>query len=125
MGKSTELTCGGFSALFTGDTEGAGESALLQALTEDPSITHSLSFLKVAHHGSRYTTSEPLLERLHPRLAGISCGRDNRYGHPHAELLDRLSAAQIRVLSTATSGAVTLEVSPDSRQVRFSGFLTE
>ena len=116
------LTCGGFSALFTGDTEGAGESALLQALTEDPSITHSLSFLKVAHHGSRYTTSEPLLERLHPRLAGISCGRDNRYGHPHAELLDRLSAAQIRVLSTATSGAVTLEVSPDSGTVHFNGF---
>lgn len=94
-----------FSCLLTGDLEGEGEERVREYLEEENGIT----LLKVAHHGSKYSTSEEFLEAAHPAAAVISCGRNNRYGHPHEELLDRLDDAGCRVYSTAESGAVTVE----------------
>ncbi|MCR4763783.1 MAG: DNA internalization-related competence protein ComEC/Rec2 [Lachnospiraceae bacterium] len=120
------LTCGQFSALFTGDLEQEGEEALLKLLTDNPKLCRNLTVLKVAHHGSKNSTSRALLERLNPGMAVISVGRRNRYGHPHAELLERLADVDIRVLSTAKLGAVTLELSSDGGKpcVRVRGFLS-
>lgn len=79
-----------------------------------------LTLLKVAHHGSGYSTKEEMLSALRPRLALISCGKDNRYGHPHKELLERLENAGCRIFITAQKGAVAVET--DGRQVWVESF---
>ena len=117
------LRFGDFTALFTGDVEGMGETALLETLERDPALARDLTLLKVAHHGSRYTTGDAFLDRVSPEIAVISCGRDNRYGHPHAELMERLRDRGIPSCVTAERGAVTIEVSRDGRNVRVHGFL--
>lgn len=95
-----------WSLLLTGDVEGEGEEALMAELLTEKK--EGVTVLKAAHHGSRGSTSRELLELLHPVATVISCGRDNRYGHPHRELLERLEASGTCILQTAESGTVTL-----------------
>ena len=64
----------------------------------------------MAHHGSRNSTSEEFLEAVQPEIALISAGKDNSYGHPHAELLERLEEAGCSILSTPEYGAITVKV---------------
>lgn len=98
---------GSFSLLLTGDVEKEGEEALIRELQKRE--IREVTVLKTAHHGSRNSTAAELLEQIKPQLAVISCGEDNRYGHPHEELLLRLEAAGCRILSTPERGAVILE----------------
>lgn len=63
--------------------------------------------LKIGHHGSKTSTSELLLAAVRPRLAVISAGRKNRYGHPAPEVLDRLRRFGIKVMRTDRDGDVT------------------
>lgn len=93
-----------FDFLMTGDVEGRGEEALLAELRSRR--IRGVSVLKVAHHGSKNSTSQKLLEQIDPALSVISCGRKNRYGHPHQELLDRLGDAGCTVVTTGEMGAV-------------------
>lgn len=93
-----------FDFLMTGDVEGRGEEALLAELRGRR--IQGVSVLKVAHHGSKNSTSQKLLEQIAPALSVISCGRKNRYGHPHQELLDRLENAGCAVVTTSEMGAV-------------------
>ena len=93
-----------FTALFTGDLEGEGEQKVLDQIQD------SCTLLKVAHHGSRNSTSEEFLEAVQPEIALISAGKDNSYGHPHAELLERLEEAGCSILSTPEYGAITVKV---------------
>lgn len=102
------LSYEGFSMLLTGDIEGKGEERLTQEL--ERAGIHTLTVLKTAHHGSRYSTSEAFLKNLSCSVAVISCGKDNSYGHPHEELLDRLKHAGTAVYSTPRSGAITIRV---------------
>ena len=99
------LTYGNFSMLFTGDTEGNGEKALFHTLQEY-GVEH-LSLLKVAHHGSGNSTGEELLLQLSPDIAVISYGKNNIYGHPHPELLKRLTESGCRIFGTGGSGAIS------------------
>lgn len=65
--------------------------------------------LKLGHHGS-YTSNGPLwLAAVRPAIAVVSAGKDNRFGHPHREVLDRLAAGGIPVISTAEDGAIVFE----------------
>lgn len=97
-----ELQYGELEVLFTGDVEGEGEDILTEDMKEDCTV------LKVAHHGSRNSTSEAFLKKSEPRLAIISAGRENRYGHPHVETIERLTAEGCGILNTAECGAITL-----------------
>jgi len=96
------------SLLLTGDVEGEGEAQLLQEL-QKRNITQA-TVLKVAHHGSRYSTSEAFLEQCKPEVAIISAGRNNSYGHPHEALLERLDVSGALIWSTQEYGAITIEV---------------
>lgn len=98
------LSYGGFSMLLTGDVEGQGESALVEKLYEEK--IDNVTVLKVAHHGSDGGTREAFLQQLFPKIAVISCGRDNRYGHPHKALWERLSEKGCDIRVTAGEGAV-------------------
>ena len=103
------LQYGSFTALFTGDLEGEGEK-LVQERLPDILPSEGVTLLKVAHHGSRNSTDEAFLQTVNPRIALISSGRDNRYGHPHEELLKRLEDCGCRIYRTQESGAVTVRV---------------
>lgn len=71
---------------------------------------NQVSFLKVAHHGSGADTNTQLFyERIAPQLAVISCGKDNSYGHPHAEVLERLENCNIPVYRTDRNHQITIE----------------
>lgn len=110
------LTYGDFSALFTGDLEGEGEQLVAERLARmraasGQELPKSFTLLKVAHHGSANSTSEAFLELIDPRITLISAGRDNTYGHPHRETLERLAEQGCRIYQTPESGAVTIRVS--------------
>ena len=105
------LSYGSFDALFTGDLEGAAEERLTSACAGriDTLLSDGrLELLKTAHHGSAYSTSGAFLQVFRPELSIISCGVNNRYGHPHRETLERLKAAGSRILRTDEGGAVLI-----------------
>jgi competence protein ComEC len=95
----TEL--GGLKWLFTGDGEIEGEKKLINMY---PSL--KVDVLKVGHHGSKGSTSEQLLDHIKPRVALVSAGLNNRYQHPHSEVLERLSVRKIPLLRTDQNGAI-------------------
>ncbi len=91
------------SALFTGDLHRTGELEIVSR-GEVPRA----GVLKVAHHGSRTSTSEPFLNEAAPSIALISAGWLNAYGHPHAEVVARLQSRGVAVFRTDRDGAITL-----------------
>lgn len=98
-----EAELGEFEMLFTGDVEGDGEKCL-----ETEGVLKQYDILKVAHHGSRNSSSEDFLEQTLPRIAWISSGIQNRYGHPHEETVERLKTLGSQIYGTQECGAVTL-----------------
>ena len=72
--------------------------------------TLKCDILKVAHHGSKSSSAEAFLDAAKPRLAVIQCGRNNFYGHPHKQTLERLGERGIPVFRTALSGAVGIDI---------------
>lgn len=113
------LTYLDFSALFTGDITGEEEKEMEKRLMEATGGKR-LTLLKVAHHGSMYSTDAEFLEMTKPVFSVISCGRKNRYGHPHRELLERLEEKGTEVYNTARDGAVT--VWTDGKRVKIKRF---
>ena len=101
----------GYKLLLTGDVEKEGEEQLL-----GEGLSHA-EILKVAHHGSKNSTSAEFLAQVQPQYAIISCGKNNRYGHPHRELLSRLNSISAHILSTTEQGAVTVYAGRDSVSV--------
>ena len=65
---------------------------------------------KVAHHGSKSSSSEAFLDAAAPAAAVIQVGRNNLYGHPHAQTLERLEARGINVFRTDLNGAVGIDI---------------
>jgi competence protein ComEC len=94
---------GGRRFLFTGDMEHEAE------LTLADRDLHA-DVLKVAHHGSRSSTSETFLGRISPKVAVISCGRQNLFGHPHRNVIDALDERRVRIWRTDRDGTVDVEV---------------
>ena len=92
-----------FAMLCTGDVEEEGEVRLLQKLKGN-----GYDVLKVAHHGSKYSGSEEFLTMARPKIALISAGRRNMYGHPHEETLERLKSVGCKIYQTIEGGAITL-----------------
>ena len=97
------LDYGAFSMLLPGDAE---EQAEHRMLTKDLNL--KVRILKVAHHGSKYATSQDALNRQKPEVAIISCGDWNRYGHPSQAVLDRLKAINAKVYRTDLQGEITI-----------------
>ena len=90
--------------LLTGDIGAATERAILPHLTPA-----RIRILKVAHHGSRTSSSRELLEGWRPQTALISCGRGNLFGHPAPEVLQRLAAVGATVYRTDRHGQITID----------------
>jgi len=87
--------------LFTGDIEKEAEAQLLK---QYPNLTSD--YLKVAHHGSQTSSTEPFIDQIDPKAALISAGHDNQFGHPNQEVLDRFENKNIKVYTTSEDGAI-------------------
>ena len=89
------------SFLFTGDLEKEGEEELMASYP-----TLRASVLKAGHHGSKGSSSEAFLDQLHPSLALVSAGENNRYKHPNDETIERFKQRHIKILRTDKDGAI-------------------
>ena len=98
--------------LLTGDIESRTERTLLAA-REDLRA----DALKVAHHGSRTSSTDAFVAATRPALAVVSVGRDSPYGHPHPEVLARWQAAGAQVFTTGERGMVTVSTDGDDLKV--------
>jgi competence protein ComEC len=101
----TRLEYGGFSVMFTGDAETASENEILD--TYGASML-KCTLLKAGHHGSSTSTSESFLKAVSPEAAIISCGRNNDYGHPHRETLQKLGDIGADIYRTDEDGTITV-----------------
>lgn len=93
----------GFSGIFTGDIGAEQERQILEM--ED---LESVDFYKAAHHGSKYSNSKEFLCRLKPVVSVISCGENNRYGHPGEEAVSHMKEAGSRIFYTMEGGQIKI-----------------
>lgn len=102
------------SLLFVGDAGIAAEKRLIELYEKNSlgEISDSIAcdILKVGHHGSRNSSGSDFLKRVSAMYGIISCGNDNRYGHPHAETLERLKMADTKYMTTKEHGAIILSI---------------
>jgi competence protein ComEC len=109
------------SFLLSGDVERPIENAMLNA-----GEIHTADVLKVAHHGSRTSSTEEFLDAVHPAFALISAGFENSYGHPHRVIIDRLERRHTEVLRTDRDGLITIRTDGHRIEVdTYSGFLNQ
>jgi competence protein ComEC len=111
------LVYGRARVLFTGDAGGAAESDLLRAL---PPSALRADVLKAGHHGSRFSTSDEFLAAVRPSAAVLSAGRNNLYGHPSPQVLDRLARRGVHTFRTDRQGAITVET--DGERIRVTPY---
>ncbi len=90
--------------MLTGDLDQAGEKTIIKAMR-----LPQVDILKFGHHGSKTSTSSQLLETVRPSYGIVSAGRDNRFGHPHPQVLAKAAHNKIQVLSTAQEGLLLLK----------------
>ncbi|WP_203246854.1 DNA internalization-related competence protein ComEC/Rec2 [Sporosarcina beigongshangi] len=101
------MTTIGPSFLFTGDMEKEGEQQFLRQFGQ---ADFSNFILKAGHHGSRTSSTEAFIGAVRPELTVFSVGKNNRYGHPHPEVVETFRAYGLPMLSTAEVGSITVTV---------------
>ena len=94
--------------MVTGDLLEEDEQEMIEYYKDTDKL--KCDILKVAHHGSKSSSSEEFLDAVKPRIAVIQCGRNNFYGHPHKQTLDRLEERGIQTFRTDLSGAVGIDI---------------
>ena len=101
------------SVLFMGDAGYEDEEVMLEnkALLD-------CTILKAGHHGSKYSTSTEFLKEASPKIAIISCGKNNVYGHPHEETLKRLEDAKVDYIQTKESGTISITTNGEKYWVK-------
>lgn len=91
-----------FSALFTGDIPAEIEKSIINK------IDNNYTILKVAHHGSKYSSNMEFLKKVMPAYSVISVGEDNSYGHPGTETINKLKSLNSKILRTDLSGEIEI-----------------
>ena len=99
-----KLTFGETELIFTGDAEAHAEADVVAKYPDNLKA----DVLKFGHHGSSTSSTEEFLQSVSPEYGIISCGADNKYGHPHRETLDKISKYNIKSYRTDTQGQITL-----------------
>ncbi|MBQ6389688.1 MAG: DNA internalization-related competence protein ComEC/Rec2 [Mogibacterium sp.] len=102
------INCKDIRIMVTGDLLEADELDMLEYYRYTDTL--KCDVLKVAHHGSKSSTTEEFLEAADPAIAVIQVGRNNLYGHPHDQTLKRLEERGVRVCRTDNNGAVGIDI---------------
>ncbi len=116
-----KVTYGNISFLLTGDAGVALEKEMLQQNVK-------ATVLKAGHHGSNTSSSQSFIQAVQPEVTILSYGKDNKYGHPHAEVVERLQAIGSKIYATAETGTVTVSTDGVSYNVsakEWSGAIAE
>lgn len=116
-GAVLDVTFNMFSMLLTGDISSECETDLKDMLKNHYTV------LKVAHHGSKYSTSSEFLQEINPEYSVISVGEYNLYGHPSKETLERLEQSGSRIIRTDESGGITIIT--DGKTMKIQTFINE
>ena len=106
------LSLGEFDALLTGDI---GPNLIPEILARGE--IKDVEYIKVPHHGSKNGLTQELLERSKPDVAVISAGKNNRYGHPHQEVVDMLNNSNIKIFGTYDDGDIEVITDGESWQI--------
>ncbi len=116
-----KVTYGNISFLLTGDAGVALEKEMMQQNVK-------ATILKAGHHGSNTSSSQSFIQAVQPEVTILSYGKDNKYGHPHAEVVERLQAIGSKIYATAEAGTVTVSTDGVSYNVsakEWSGAIAE
>lgn len=105
--------------LLTGDIESDGEAALLKALAAEQDLRADV--VKVAHHGSKTSSTETFVSATHPGFAVISVGQTSIFGHPHRDVVERWRTSGAEVLTTGKSGTITFTT--NGRDLNFQTYV--
>ena len=105
------LTYGDTSFMLTGDSIKKTEDYLVELDIKEDGVEDDLKsdVLKIGHHGSKTSTGENFIEKVAPKYAVISNGKNNRYGHPNVETLDTLEKFNVKILRTDQSGTIVMK----------------
>lgn len=104
-----------FSILFTGDIEKQAEQAILKLYN---SKTLKSTVLKVAHHGSKTSSTEEFLKTVNPKIALIGVGKDNNFGHPNGDVLKRLENINTKIYRTDINGEISIETTGTEVEIK-------
>jgi len=108
MSVVVRMEHGQTSFLFTGDAESASERQMVSS-----GMNLSSNVLNIGHHGSHTSTTESFLNAVSPDIAVISLGRNNQFGHPHREVINRLESQNITILRTDELGTIQMITNGD------------
>ncbi len=93
--------------MFTGDIEESEKELLNYNLKS--------SVLKISHHGSKTSTSQEFLNKVNPKIALIGVGKDNKFGHPSQEILEKISKLNCKIYRTDEMGEITIKVNENGK----------
>lgn len=110
-----KMLFGNTSYLFTGDATSKTEKKIL-----DKDI--DVDVLKIGHHGSNYSSTDDFLDKVSPKYAIIQVGTNNVYGHPHQNILDKLTERNIKIYRTDLDG--TIKLISDGNKIEFKKLAT-
>lgn len=96
-----------FSCIFTGDIEEIAEKAILEKYKNSTQILKS-DILKIAHHGSKTSSTEEFLETVKPKIALIGVGQNNNFGHPNKNVIERIKNNKIEIFRTDENGEICI-----------------
>lgn len=99
-----------FSMLFTGDIEELAERRILQ---EYKNLNSTI--LKVAHHGSKTSSTQEFVEAVNPKIALIGVGENNKFGHPNNEVIERLKKLNTKIYRTDKMGEISIVIDNKER----------
>ncbi|MBU1026926.1 MAG: DNA internalization-related competence protein ComEC/Rec2, partial [Candidatus Margulisbacteria bacterium] len=104
-----------FTMMFTGDNEHEGEERILAVF---PEASLASTILKLGHHGSGTSTSIPFLGAVSPKVGIISCGKHNKFRHPHKQTLEKLKSRNIKLYRTDEDGAIVIRTDGKTFNIR-------
>ena len=98
-----------FSILFTGDIEKSAEKKIINKYKNNPEILKA-TILKVAHHGSKTSSIQEFINKVKPQIALIGVGKNNKFGHPNEEIINRLKDIGAKIYRTDQDGEISITV---------------
>lgn len=111
-----KLNYGKFSILFTGDIEETAEKQILEYYKNNLKILNS-TMLKVAHHGSKTSTTQEFLNAVNPKFALIGVGKNNTFGHPSNVVIERLEKHNTKIYRTDEMGEIRFSINKKNANI--------
>lgn len=111
-----------FSIMFTGDIEEEAEKAILEQYSNNINKLQA-NILKIAHHGSKTSTTDDFLKTVSPKIALIGVGKNNKFGHPNEQVIERLKANKVKIYRTDEDGETNIVVNRNGEIVNIQKFI--